>query len=303
MLTPEEEIELKGLEAEFGPASGGLTAAEEQELAALEREFGAGAGEALLRDDGEVQTPATDPNLQAAPSDPQVSSQELSDPFSNADAMAMFDQAIEQEQGTLGDDTVSLMEELKAKVGEGSVLGTIIGRTLSNPANQVVKEATRIKSDEGTKKKGDQHISYILNKKEREEGIVTGGYGHQLTTAEKKLYPEGSVIPSDVVEKWFKKDMQEAKTDAEKYLKGLRVDEEVFNIVVNMAFNMGRARLSKFAGMKKALSSTPPDYERAALEMEYIDADKKTRKTPYYRQTGDRAKRLIFRMRKLGDDS
>ena len=64
--------------------------------------------------------------------------------------------------------------------------------------------------------------------------------------------------------------------------------EEVQQIVANMMFNLGRPRLSKFAGMKRGVDSQ--DWDAAADEM--VDSR-------WYRQVGARAERLVERMRNV----
>jgi len=64
--------------------------------------------------------------------------------------------------------------------------------------------------------------------------------------------------------------------------------EEVQQIVANMMFNLGYPRLSKFKGMKAGVDAK--DYNRAADEM--VDS-------AWYRQVGNRAERLVERMRAL----
>jgi lysozyme len=64
--------------------------------------------------------------------------------------------------------------------------------------------------------------------------------------------------------------------------------EEVQLIIANMMFNMGRSRLSKFAGMKAGVDAQ--DWNKAADEM--IDS-------AWYRQVPNRAGRLVKRMRAL----
>ena len=57
-----------------------------------------------------------------------------------------------------------------------------------------------------------------------------------------------------------------------------------------MMFNLGYPRLSKFKGMKAGVDSQ--DWNRAADEM--IDS-------AWYRQVPNRAKRLVDRMRAIGE--
>jgi lysozyme len=61
--------------------------------------------------------------------------------------------------------------------------------------------------------------------------------------------------------------------------------EEVQEILVNMMFNLGRPRLTKFKNMKKALDSRC--WELAATE---------GRDSLWYRQVGNRAERLMGRL-------
>jgi lysozyme len=60
---------------------------------------------------------------------------------------------------------------------------------------------------------------------------------------------------------------------------------EAQEILVNMLFNLGRPRLSKFKNFKKALDAQ--DWKRAGIE---------GRDSVWYRQVGRRAERLMVRM-------
>lgn len=147
---------------------------------------------------------------------------------------------------------------------------------------QVTAERGQLEVDEGTKKNSSgQHISYNDT-----EGYLTGGIGHLMTEEEKALYPEGTVIPEDVVNKWFEEDLQEAVDDADDFLGDGEYPDEVKQIVTNMAFNLGPNRLKKFKKFKKALADG--DWDAAADEM--VDSK-------WYGQVKDRSKRLVARMR------
>ena len=148
-------------------------------------------------------------------------------------------------------------------------------------------EVRTISRDEG----GDVAAVYVDT-----TGHPTAGVGHKLTAAERKLYPVGTEVPADVRQRWFEKDVGIAIEDASIIL-GPNAPDEVFSIVVNMAFNLGRTKLMKFAGLRSAIAAG--DYARAADEMEWTNADTKTTHTPWFKQTGGRAKRLIARMRAI----
>ena len=64
--------------------------------------------------------------------------------------------------------------------------------------------------------------------------------------------------------------------------------EEAQQIIANMMFNLGRPRLTKFAGMKRGVDAR--DWNSAADEM--VDSR-------WYRQVGARAERLVKRMRNI----
>lgn len=149
-----------------------------------------------------------------------------------------------------------------------------------------LREQTIIKKDEGVKKnKEGQHISYNDT-----EGILTGGRGHVLTKEEKKLYPIDTPIPNDVVAGWFKTDMNEADVNLTEILeaKAVHVPDEVFDILLNMSFNLGKKGLTGFKKMWKAIEVN--DWQTASAEME----DSK-----WFKQVKSRGVRLVDRMAAL----
>lgn len=140
------------------------------------------------------------------------------------------------------------------------------------------QELPQIESDEGVK---DEAYLDTLKR-------PTGGKGHLLTKAEQKKYPVGTKIPKEVIDKWYEVDVQEAHDDVDALVKkySLVIPEEVEKILFNMVFNLGRAKLAGFKKMLAHLANN--DYQQAADEM--IDS-------AWYKQVGDRSKRLVERMR------
>ena len=97
------------------------------------------------------------------------------------------------------------------------------------------REEKSIKKDEGVvRNKEGSHVSY------KDRKVVSGGIGHMLTKDEKKQYPVGTVIPDDVVDAWFKTDMDEADKELTAVLekRKVHVPDEVFDILQNMTFNL-----------------------------------------------------------------
>jgi lysozyme len=156
------------------------------------------------------------------------------------------------------------------------------------PTREIHQETEQIASDEGAVDDGEGNI--ISYKDSR--GHLTGGIGHLMSKEEASLYPEGTPIPQEVVDQWFIDDMEQAQEDAQSIVEnqiGKPVPPEVENILVNMAFNLGATRLRKFKKMLAAIEAG--DYNTAADEM--IDSK-------WYNQVGRRSRRLVARMRKVG---
>jgi lysozyme len=141
-------------------------------------------------------------------------------------------------------------------------------------------EAPQITQDEGKR-----NVSYLDT-----EGLLTGGVGHLMSKEEQKKYPLGTQIPEEVVQEWLRSDLSVAKGTLGKLDLPEDTPEEVQKVLLNMSFNLGEPRLKKFKGTLKAIRDK--DFDRAADEM--VDSR-------WYKQTKGRAKRLVDRMRALGN--
>ena len=121
-------------------------------------------------------------------------------------------------------------------------------------------------------------------------GYATFGIGHLVTESD----PEqgqglGTTVSSDRVTEAFESDVQGVLQDCDiLYPDFSSLPEEAQQIIANMMFNLGRPRLSKFAGMKRGVDSK--DWDAAADEM--VDSR-------WYRQVGPTAERLVDRMRNV----
>ena len=149
-------------------------------------------------------------------------------------------------------------------------------------APEPLREQAIIKKDEGVRKnKQGQHVSY------KDRKVITGGVGHQLTKEELKQYPLGTTIPQDVVDEWFKTDMDEANTQITELLEehSVHVPDEVFDVLTNMVYTLGKDGLDDFDDMWAAIEIG--DWKTAAKEME--DSE-------WSGQVKNRGVRLINRM-------
>lgn len=121
-------------------------------------------------------------------------------------------------------------------------------------------------------------------------GYPTFGIGHLVIESDPENGEEiGTPVSESRVIEAFEQDVETVLSDcAILYPDFDELPEEVQQIVANMMFNLGRPRLSKFAGMKRGVDSQ--DWGAAADEM--VDSR-------WYRQVGARAERLVERMRNV----
>ena len=119
------------------------------------------------------------------------------------------------------------------------------------------------------------------------EGLRTLGIGHLIGNSDPEwFYEVGMPVDPEVVEEYFEEDVAEAVHDAS-YLVNLEKHPDfVKRVLINMAFNLGRTRLSGFKKMLKCIEDR--NYGLAANEM--VDSK-------WYKQVGRRSKELVKIMR------
>ena len=115
-------------------------------------------------------------------------------------------------------------------------------------------------------------------------GYNTIGYGHLVV--EDGFVP-GVQYSKAELEKVFEKDFAIAVQGANKLVGDFDIDDDAFGVVVEMCFQLGLPRVSKFIKFLDALKNK--DYERAADEM--LDS-------AWYRQTPGRCQELSNIIRK-----
>ena len=121
-------------------------------------------------------------------------------------------------------------------------------------------------------------------------GYATFGIGHLVTESDPEQGQSlGTPVSSDRVAEAFESDIQSVLRDCNiLYSDFHNLPEEAQQVIANMMFNLGRPRLSKFAGMKRGVDAR--DWNQAADEM--VDSN-------WYRQVTNRADRLVERIRAL----
>lgn len=120
-------------------------------------------------------------------------------------------------------------------------------------------------------------------------GYPTFGVGHLIIESDPEFgKPIGTPVDDERVREVFDRDLETAIGECNAlYGEGCFGDfpDEVQQILVNMMFNMGRTRLSKFKKMNQALEAG--DWKTAAVE---------GRDSRWYKQVTNRAERLMSRL-------
>ena len=121
-------------------------------------------------------------------------------------------------------------------------------------------------------------------------GYPTFGIGHLVKKFDDEYGQSlGTSVSSERVAEAFESDIQSVLRDCNiLYSDFHNLPEEAQQVIANMMFNLGRPRLSKFAGMKRGVDAR--DWNQAADEM--VDST-------WYRQVTNRADRLVERVRAL----
>ena len=118
-------------------------------------------------------------------------------------------------------------------------------------------------------------------------GYPTFGIGHLILEKDQEDGINiGTPVSKARVTEVFQADLDTAISEC-KVLYGMwcTFPDEVQEIIVNMMFNLGRPRLSRFRNFKKAVDAH--DWKQAAID---------GRDSKWYRQVGNRAERLMVRM-------
>ena len=123
-------------------------------------------------------------------------------------------------------------------------------------------------------------------------GYPTFGVGHLILESDEEHGREvGTPVTEERVRSCFETDLNIAIGECELlYEDGVfgNLPDEVQQILVNMMFNMGRTRLSKFKKMHAAI-----------LESDWKEAAKEGRDSRWYRQVTNRAERLMKRLEEV----
>lgn len=120
------------------------------------------------------------------------------------------------------------------------------------------------------------------------EGIPTFGIGHAVKETDiEYTWPVGTPVEKERIDAVFILDCEEAVNDIEHLISDVSShSDQCIRVLVNMAFNLGRTRLSRFKNMLAAVEAK--DYEKASEEM---------KDSRWYGQVGRRSVELVEMMR------
>jgi len=115
----------------------------------------------------------------------------------------------------------------------------------------------------------------------------TIGVGHLIKIPDEEYLIEKELTDIEV-DQIFTTDLNQAIDDARKFIDADTIPEEAFEVVIDMAFNLGLPRLMKFQNFQQALKEK--NYKRASREM--LDS-------VWAKQLPNRSKRLANQMREV----
>lgn len=131
----------------------------------------------------------------------------------------------------------------------------------------------------------DEGVKYEIY--EDHLGLPTFGIGHLILDSDpEEGMPIGTEVSEERVRLCFENDLDTAIAECQILYKNWKeLPGEVQEVLVNMMFNLGRPRLSKFKNFNKAISSR--NWQVASIE---------GRDSLWYRQVTNRAERLMKRL-------
>lgn len=135
-----------------------------------------------------------------------------------------------------------------------------------------------------------KHEGYVREIYYCPEGYPTFGVGHMITEVDPEYtWPVGTPVEDERILQVFHEDCMVAIDDSEVLIGNLYDHpDNVIRVIVNMAFNLGRNRLSGFKKMIAAVDAK--DYHTAGNEM--VDSK-------WYGQVGRRSADLVRLMKGL----
>jgi len=116
---------------------------------------------------------------------------------------------------------------------------------------------------------------------------MTTGVGHLIRLPQEEYLLEKELTMDEVME-LLNGDIEVAIKDANKFIKEDSIPEQAFEIIIEMSFQLGYPRLSKFLKLQKALQ-----------ENDFVESANQMLDSKWARQVPARAKNLADKMRSI----
>jgi lysozyme len=168
-------------------------------------------------------------------------------------------------------------------------MGKVYGRVQTGSAHfGAVDRRPMITQNLKEQIKIDEGVKYEIYKDHL--GYPTFGVGHLILRTDAEYHQaEGAVVSKERVDECLVNDLQTSFDECLVLYPWFRDSpQEVQEILINMMFNLGRPRLSKFKNFARAMEEQ--NWKQAAIE---------GRDSQWYRQVTNRAERLMTRMEAL----
>lgn len=139
-----------------------------------------------------------------------------------------------------------------------------------------------------------RHEGYVTEIYLDSENLPTFGIGHLVTEQDMEhTWPVGTPVTDERILDVFHSDCQTAYTDACAIFMNLDSHPiDCQRVCINMAFNLGRNRLSKFKNMIRYVN-----------EGNYVMAANEMTNSKWYKQVGRRSKELVDIMKDVKSDA
>lgn len=123
-------------------------------------------------------------------------------------------------------------------------------------------------------------------------GYLTGGIGHLMRTNEIPNYPVGTPLPPEQIETWYNQDSSAAMASAAKLIgpSWSEMSDVRKRAVVDLAYNLGETKLSKF-----------PKFLAAARAGKWDEAGAELKDSKWYTQVGRRGPNIVTMITKNVD--
>lgn len=176
-----------------------------------------------------------------------------------------------------------------------TIQDTITGRNINEPTADFIRNNEGVRTITQQEEVGEEviptvGIGFNLNREDADEILREVGLNDREINAVRK---SAKALTPAQIEQIFQINLQQTQEEAKNIFPEFEtLPDDVRKVVIDMIFNLGSTRFQEFNGFIEAVKAG--DFERAADEIEFVDPNDKDNSelTPFFSQTGRRARRL-----------